>query len=630
MVDFSVFDSILDSAFVVDGSGKILYCNDAAATFCQTSIRRLVNKALLSDLLNVSHVGILPFDEKSLGRDEPTSFIETEFKLIKGDRAGKIQLAIRPLNAGHWLVTVRDVSLEDALYVKFRSELAQKEDYARNLEKLVEARTAELKKVNQTLNAILDSLGQGFFTFDAEGNCGDIYTKACETILEGIPKGREVTAVLGVPTSQVDDFKKWMESTFNELLPFDDLKVLGPSLYPHTKGRHVVLDFFPIRREDQSITDIVVVATDKTAEYQAQMDLEVERQYASMVIRYTKNKNQFLQFLASIRESMKKLMSMAQTNMKREDLVESFRLLHTIEGEAGAFSLRDLRLDARAVQQILEPFKSGHIIPLDVQKSFGEGLAKMSQRYEDFLKLNEDLFQMPKGDVTRSIELAFDDLDAFYKDMEQTNTDVRLRNKFRETFFKVPIETRLRYFDGLVQAVAQKLGKAVKPLLIEGGDIRVFPESYHNVCSNMVHAFRNAVDHGIEAPDEREFSGKELAGQIKISVRLEKGYMYLTVSDDGKGIDPEIIRKKLSTKFPERDFTKESDEEIIQYVCLPGFSSRESVGEFSGRGVGLDALREEVLKVGGTMRLKSVIGQGTTIEIVIPDCESGTTALRSA
>lgn len=630
MVDFSVFDSILDSAFVVDGRGMILYCNDAAAAFCQTSIRRLINKSTLSDLFTVGQSGILPFDENSQGRHAPTSFIETDFKLTKGDRAGKIQLAIRPIDSAHWLVTVRDVSLEEALYTKFRSELAQKEDYARNLEKLVEARTAELRKVNQTLNAILNSLGQGFFTFDVNGKCGDIYTKACESILEGIPKGREVTTVLGIPSGEVDNFQKWMESTFKELLPFDDLKVLGPSLYPHSKGRHVVLDFFPIRREDETITDLVVVATDKTAEYQAQMDLEVERQFASMVIRYTKNKNQFVQFLASIRESLAKLKEMAASPLLRTELAECFRILHTIEGEAGAFSLRELRMDARTVQQVIEPYKNSQTISSEIQKSFSDALDKMSTRYEDFLNLNQDLFQIPRGEVSRSVELAYDDLEAFYKALERSNTDKALREHFRQTFFKVPIETRLRYFDGLVQSVAQRLGKAVKPLVIEGGDTRIFPEAYHNVCSSMVHAFRNAIDHGIEMPDEREFTGKNLAGEIKISVRLENGYMNITIKDDGKGIDPQVIREKLKEKFPDRDFSQQNDDEIIQNVCLPGFSSRDSIGEFSGRGVGLDALREEVLKVGGKMQIKSVIGQGTVIEIQIPDCDSEMPVLRSA
>ena len=81
MVDFSVFDSILDAAFVVDGDGKILYCNETGATFCQTSVRRVVGKIVLSDLITLTEPGLLPFSNASLGRETPTPFIETAFNV---------------------------------------------------------------------------------------------------------------------------------------------------------------------------------------------------------------------------------------------------------------------------------------------------------------------------------------------------------------------------------------------------------------------------------------------------------------------------------------------------------------------------------------------------------------------
>ncbi|NJM09771.1 MAG: hypothetical protein HC883_02430 [Bdellovibrionaceae bacterium] len=178
--------------------------------------------------------------------------------------------------------------------------------------------------------------------------------------------------------------------------------------------------------------------------------------------------------------------------------------------------------------------------------------------------------------------------------------------------------------------LVERLGKKVKPLLVEGGDLRIYPEPYQRLFSNLVHAFRNAVDHGLESPDEREWSGKDPAGQICVKVESLKGEIHMAISDDGKGIDPAVIREKLKSKFPQKDFTSQSDDEIIQFVCMPGFSSRESVGEFSGRGVGLDALREEVLKMGGHLHLKSKVGVGTTIELRFPELADEPAMLRSA
>jgi chemotaxis protein histidine kinase CheA len=131
-------------------------------------------------------------------------------------------------------------------------------------------------------------------------------------------------------------------------------------------------------------------------------------------------------------------------------------------------------------------------------------------------------------------------------------------------------------------------------------------------------------------PEEREWEGKRPEGTIRAVTKLEGGNLCLTISDDGRGIDPQLIRSRLKEKFPTRDFGPQTDEEVIQAICLPGFSSRDSVGEFSGRGVGLDAVREEVLKLHGSLRVKSEKGKGTAIEIVVPELGSEVISLRSA
>ena len=629
MVDFSVFDSILDSIFVIDKDGKIIYCNDAAATFCNTSVRRVSGKMMLTELLEIKEPGLLPFTPDSQGRNSPSPFVESQITLLKASRTAKGQMAIRPIDADHWLFSIRDVSLEEVLAGKYRQELAKTEEYARNLEKLVEARTAELALVNQTLKAILNSLGQGFFTFNATGDCGPVFTKACEEVLEKIPTNRKAWEVLGVPGNEEDQFKKWTDSMFKELLPFDDMKALGPNLYRHSQHKHVVLEYYPIRREE-IISDVVVVATDKTAEREAQVALEVERQFAGMVVKYMKNKDQFLSFLSSVRQSIKALFEIANKSMRLEEVNESFRVLHTIEGEAGTFSLRELRQLSRVSQQILEPFKGEQALPVTAQSEYLESLKDMSAQYEAWLVANQEIFKVPEGEVSRSVELRTSDLNAFLNQLRQLPSSATLASSFEEQFLQVPIESCLKYYDGLIHAVAERLDKKVKPLVIDGGGVRIYPEPYQRILSGLVHAFRNAVDHGLEMPDEREWGGKDPAGQLKVEVRAASGKIAMTISDDGKGIDPGIIREKMKTKYPEQDFTSQSDQEIIQLVSMPGFSSRDSVGEFSGRGVGLDALREEVVKLGGQMYIQSKVGQGTSISLTFPQLEYGPALLRSA
>jgi len=631
MVDFTIFDSILDCAFVVDSEGKIAYCNDAAATFCQSSVRRMVGKAKISDLVQLEEPKMLPFTESSPGRTEPTPFLETVFKVPKADRSGRVQVAVRPIDGTHWLFYLRDVSLEEALHTKYRSELAQKEEYARNLEKLVEARTAELRAVNLTLNAILNSLGQGFFTFNSQGDCGQVYTRACEQILEGIPVQKKAWDVLRVPQSEHDQFCKWTDSMFQEVLPFDDLRTLGPSLFAHSAERYVALEYYPIRNEKTAITDVVVVATDKTAERQAQLALEHERQYASMIVKFTKNRDQFLQFLATIRPTLRSLTEMAQTTMRQAQIAEAFRVLHTLEGESGTFSIGILRSLSRVSQQVIEPYKGQASLPEEAKSPYLESLAKIGAGFEEFLREHQDLFEVPDGEVERLVEVPFSNIHRFLDYLKSRPGSESLVESYQNMFMRVPIETRLKYFDGLIQSVAEKLGKRVKPLAIDGDSVTIFPDPYQKFFSSLVHAFRNAVDHGLEMPEDREWGGKPTEGTIRVQVKKSpSGEILMWISDDGKGIDPAVIRKKLAEKFPDRDFSKQSDDEIVQNVCMPGFSSREEIGEFSGRGVGLDALREEVLRLGGRIHIKSEVGVGTTIELSVPDLQLEPALLRSA
>ena len=205
-----------------------------------------------------------------------------------------------------------------------------------------------------------------------------------------------------------------------------------------------------------------------------------------------------------------------------------------------------------------------------------------------------------------------------------------MANRYHDDLLREPIGDSLRYFDGLMSSVAEKLGKQINPLLIEGGDTRVDPEQFETLFASMVHLFRNAVDHGLEAPSEREWAGKPAAGTIRAVVATPANRLTITVTDDGRGIDAARIRLKLKEKFPDENHDAASDFEVIQSVCRPGFSSREAVGEFSGRGVGLDALREEVLSRGGTLVVNSKLNEGTSIEISLPYAAESTVLLKGA
>lgn len=166
-------------------------------------------------------------------------------------------------------------------------------------------------------------------------------------------------------------------------------------------------------------------------------------------------------------------------------------------------------------------------------------------------------------------------------------------------------------------------------LLLLGRDTKIDESLLDALRDPLVHLVRNAFDHGIEMPEVRQASGKPPSGQIEIEARHQGGQTIITVADDGKGIDPEIIRRQvvkkgLATEEHAQDF---SIAELYDFLFWPGFSTVEEVSNLSGRGVGLDVVRANLRTVRGTVKVDSRLGKGTSFILKLPLLLSITDAL---
>ncbi len=171
----------------------------------------------------------------------------------------------------------------------------------------------------------------------------------------------------------------------------------------------------------------------------------------------------------------------------------------------------------------------------------------------------------------------------------------------------------------VVRDLSNQLGKSVKIEMV-GKDTELDRTIIEAIKDPLTHIVRNTVDHGIEDPDDRKAIGKSPEGLLLLRASHEGGQVNIEISDDGRGISPEPIRKKAVEKgFLTADAAaKTSDSEIVQMIFRPGFSTAGTVSNVSGRGVGMDVVKTNVEKIGGTVDLKTVPGQGTTFKIKIP------------
>ncbi|MCS7186894.1 MAG: chemotaxis protein CheA [Armatimonadetes bacterium] len=183
----------------------------------------------------------------------------------------------------------------------------------------------------------------------------------------------------------------------------------------------------------------------------------------------------------------------------------------------------------------------------------------------------------------------------------------------------VPLSVVFGRFPRLVRELARNMGKKVQ-LSIEGEDTEIDRALVEKLNECLVHLVRNAIDHGIESPEERIAVGKPAEGLLEISASQSEGSVIVVVRDDGRGIDPNKIRRKAIERglLTEEQAANLSDDEALQLIFRSGFSTKEEVSEVSGRGVGMDAVKAAMEQIGGAIDFHSQVGEGTTVTLRLP------------
>lgn len=182
----------------------------------------------------------------------------------------------------------------------------------------------------------------------------------------------------------------------------------------------------------------------------------------------------------------------------------------------------------------------------------------------------------------------------------------------------VPVWQVFDRFPRLVRDAARDLDKEIE-FTIEGKEIELDRSMLDEIGDPIVHLLRNAIDHGFEAPDERERLGKPRAGRLVLSANRDRSAIVMKVTDDGRGIDrARVLARAKAAGLVDANRGELSDEELIRLVARPGFSTADQVTGISGRGVGVDAVMSRVRSLGGSVDIKSQPGVGTTVTLRLP------------
>ncbi len=262
-------------------------------------------------------------------------------------------------------------------------------------------------------------------------------------------------------------------------------------------------------------------------------------------------------------------------------------------GKAPTSNTKTMRID----QRLLDVFMNlvGELIV--TRNAFGHIIRHLENHAEDRDKAMKDL-RAASQSITRISE-----------EMQRVVMDMRM----------VPMRNVFQKFPRMVRDLTRKTNKTID-LVIQGEETEIDKGIAEVIGDPLIHIIRNAVDHGIEPPEVRRKAGKPEKGTIILRAAHEGNYIVIEVIDDGKGLDPDLLLQKAIEKgltTPEKA-KHLSQEEIYNFIFMPGFSTAKEVTDISGRGVGMDVVRTNLRKLKGNIRVSSEVGQGTHVRLEVP------------
>jgi len=488
----------------------------------------------------------------------------------------------------------------------------------------------EIQKMNTSIRSLMDNADQGFLSVNKHAIISSQYSQKCIDIFEHEIADMNLLELLSkyIDSDQKEVISSVITSVLSDHVQHDEkiyLSLMPKELIIGCKD--ICFDYKIV--DDASSRTLMLILTDITSKKELERKMTEERSHLKMIVKAVSHRNDVVSSIESMKEYLSKTVyDLLQSGHSKKVIISDiFRSVHTFKGDLGHLywinasqhlhRLEDRivemteKIDQLSLEEMKTVFESIHpdkmlehdidLITRILGKDFFTGSAQLHVPLESILKLENMINELLKPEE-RAV---------FLPEIHK----LRCSN-MKDIFCDI---------DETIQVLASRLEKGVKPINVTGDDIYIDRDLYNEFIRSLIHIFRNAIDHGIETPEERVASGKGELGMITCNLeRLNEDWFRLSIKDDGKGIDAESILTKAIDKGILSTSTKYTLDEpsIYQLLFIDEFSTKDTVSIFSGRGVGLSSVKNELEKLGGSILIESQIGTGTSFIMEIPFIQS--------
>ncbi|TBL72653.1 ATP-binding protein [Paenibacillus thalictri] len=490
----------------------------------------------------------------------------------------------------------------------------------------------KVKERTQAIQNLLDHAGQGFLTFNEQLIVQAEYSIECHRLFQKDISGLRYVDLL-YPNDAAEQALcgEILDSVFQE----DELRrdVILSLLTEEAEvlGKRVALQYKWIPGLEASCGSVLVIITDITARIQLETQMVQEKQVLQMVVWATKHYRDFKNIVEEFRTfALEGLNELLCREIPEEiKWAELSGIVHTFKGNFAQIDFMNTaeglhRLESQLTGWIdAVNYTAKSLTPCSLKEWLGD--ARLLEWLEKDLRILRDILGDRFDSENEVVSIELDRLRHFERLVQTILPEQEARiiimelQKLQYRRFSELLDTYPEY----TAKLAERTGKEIYPIRIIGGDMLVNPDRYAAFARTLIHVFRNMIDHGIETPEERASVGKERRGTIGCAVSGNEQQIQIRLSNNGREMNLMEIKNHALDKeiCTEIEFNAMTTEEQLMLIFRERFTTRNTISELSGRGIGLSAVREALDQLKGTVRIESSAEHGTSFLFELPQLD---------